>query len=81
MRRIPPAIQVYDAEFIDQLISTASENIGTRYSSGGTTKDGFDCSGLMYFTFSITIFNCQGLLLKSLLMEQKLILKMLKKEI
>lgn len=43
----------YDAAFVDQLIATATENIGTRYRSGGTTKDGFDCSGLMYSTFSI----------------------------
>jgi len=42
---------VYDAAFVDQLIATASENIGTRYRSGGTTKDGFDCSGLMCYTF------------------------------
>lgn len=42
---------VHDTSFVDQLISTASENIGTRYRSGGTSKDGFDCSGLMYFTF------------------------------
>jgi cell wall-associated NlpC family hydrolase len=41
----------YDATFVDQLIATASENIGTRYRSGGTTKDGFDCSGLMCYTF------------------------------
>lgn len=39
-------------EFLDQLVSTASENIGTRYRLGGTTKDGFDCSGLMLTTFS-----------------------------
>lgn len=45
-------IGVYDVTFVDQLISKASENMGTRYRSGGTTKDGFDCSGLMYFTFS-----------------------------
>lgn len=44
--------RVYDAAFVDQLISTASENIGTRYRSGGTTKEGFDCSGLMCYTFS-----------------------------
>lgn len=44
--------RVYDAAFVDQLIATASENIGARYRSGGTTKDGFDCSGLMYSTFS-----------------------------
>lgn len=42
---------VRDSAFVDQLISTASENIGTRYRSGGTTKDGFDCSGLMCATF------------------------------
>jgi cell wall-associated NlpC family hydrolase len=41
----------YDATFVDQLIATASENIGIRYRSGGTTKDGFDCSGLMCYTF------------------------------
>jgi peptidoglycan endopeptidase LytE len=34
------------------LISKASENIGTRYRSGGTTTQGFDCSGLMCYTFS-----------------------------
>ncbi len=41
----------HDAAFIDQLIFKASENIGTRYRSGGTTKEGFDCSGLMCSTF------------------------------
>lgn len=42
---------LYSANFIDQLIATASENIGVRYRTGGTTKDGFDCSGLMCTTF------------------------------
>ena len=41
----------HDDAFVNQLILTASENIGTRYRTGGTTKDGFDCSGLMYSTF------------------------------
>ncbi len=41
----------YGTDFIDQLISTASENIGVRYRTGGTTKEGFDCSGLMFSTF------------------------------
>ena len=44
--------RVYDSAFVDQLISKASENIGTRYRSGGTTTQGFDCSGLMCYTFS-----------------------------
>lgn len=35
----------------EYLISKASENLGTRYRSGGTTAAGFDCSGLMYTTF------------------------------
>jgi cell wall-associated NlpC family hydrolase len=43
---------VRDEGFVDQLISKASENIGTRYRSGGTTTAGFDCSGLMCYTFS-----------------------------
>lgn len=38
-------------EFLDQLIATASENIGVRYRFGGTTKEGFDCSGFMCSTF------------------------------
>jgi cell wall-associated NlpC family hydrolase len=42
---------ILDPDVVDQLISKASENIGTRYRSGGTTKEGFDCSGLMYYTF------------------------------
>lgn len=41
----------HGVDFIDQLISTASENIGVRYRSGGTSKEGFDCSGLMCTTF------------------------------
>jgi cell wall-associated NlpC family hydrolase len=41
----------FNHDFLDQLISRASENIGTRYRSGGTSKDGFDCSGLMCSTF------------------------------
>ncbi|WP_413999031.1 LysM peptidoglycan-binding domain-containing protein [Flavobacterium sp. W1B] len=41
----------HSTDFLDQLVSTASENIGTRYRIGGTTKEGFDCSGLMRTTF------------------------------
>lgn len=41
-----------NSELIDQLIANATENIGIRYRSGGTTKAGFDCSGLMICTFN-----------------------------
>ena len=37
--------------FVKQLINVASENLGANYKSGGTTKEGFDCSGFMYATF------------------------------
>lgn len=40
------------SELIEQLIANATEKIGTRYRSGGTTKAGFDCSGLMICTFN-----------------------------
>lgn len=36
---------------ISQLINTASDNLGVSYRGGGTTKAGFDCSGLMYSVF------------------------------
>lgn len=35
----------------EQLINNAVENIGVHYSYGGTSKNGFDCSGLLYATF------------------------------
>ncbi|AWG20033.1 hypothetical protein FFWV33_00095 [Flavobacterium faecale] len=41
----------YSVEFADQLVETASDNIGIRYQMGGTTKSGFDCSGLMCVTY------------------------------
>ena len=40
------------SELVDQLIVNATENIGVRYRSGGTTRAGFDCSGLMICTFN-----------------------------
>jgi LysM repeat protein len=48
---------IHNEAFVDQLIITASENIGTRYRIGGTTKDGFDCSGLMCATFGAYDFQ------------------------
>lgn len=41
----------FNHDFLDQLIQSASENIGVRYRSGGSSKAGFDCSGLMCNTF------------------------------
>lgn len=41
----------FNHDFLDQLIQRAAENIGTRYRTGGTSKAGFDCSGLMCTTF------------------------------
>lgn len=41
-----------DLSLADQLIERASDNIGVRYRSGGTTRAGFDCSGLICATFS-----------------------------
>jgi cell wall-associated NlpC family hydrolase len=38
-------------EKADFLINKASENLGARYRSGGTSPAGFDCSGLMFSTF------------------------------
>ncbi|WP_343696528.1 C40 family peptidase [Flavobacterium sp.] len=36
---------------VKNLIETATDNIGVKYKAGGTTKNGFDCSGLVYNTF------------------------------
>ena len=45
-------INVDDSSYlVKQLINSASENLGARYRAGGTTPEGFDCSGLMYSTF------------------------------
>lgn len=42
----------------EQLIDVATKNIGVRYKYGGTTKAGYDCSGLMY-----TVFNSENIVL------------------
>lgn len=36
---------------VQQLIHAASTELGTRYRAGGTTSEGYDCSGFMYSTF------------------------------
>lgn len=40
------------SDLVNQLIESATQNIGIRYRSGGTTRAGYDCSGLMISTFS-----------------------------
>ncbi len=35
----------------EQLLNNLVDNLGVGYQFGGTTKDGFDCSGLVYTTF------------------------------
>lgn len=36
---------------VKNLIEKATDNIGVKYKAGGTTRSGFDCSGLVYTTF------------------------------
>jgi lipoprotein Spr len=36
---------------VNNLIRKATDNIGVKYKAGGTTRSGFDCSGLVYITF------------------------------
>lgn len=36
---------------VEEIINTASENIGIRYKTAGTTKAGYDCSGLVFSIF------------------------------
>jgi cell wall-associated NlpC family hydrolase len=48
---IHASINIANEDLINQIIQSASDKIGTRYRSGGTSTTGFDCSGLMYSTF------------------------------
>lgn len=41
------------SQIIDEIIRSASENIGIRYKTAGTTEAGYDCSGLVYSTFGL----------------------------
>ncbi|GEM54060.1 C40 family peptidase [Flavobacterium branchiophilum] len=42
---------VHNDKIIMDVVEQAKQNIGSNYRTGGTTKSGFDCSGLMYATF------------------------------
>ncbi len=43
-------------QLAEQLIDTATENLGIRYKYAGTSKTGFDCSGLVY-----TVYNSENI--------------------
>ena len=36
---------------VNHLVENATDNIGVKYKAGGTTKSGFDCSGLVFNAF------------------------------
>lgn len=38
---------------LEHLFSSIDDHLGTRYRSGGTTPDGFDCSGLVNYLYKI----------------------------
>lgn len=40
------------ARLAEKIINSATENIGVPYKAAGTTKAGFDCSGLVFTTFN-----------------------------
>lgn len=42
---------ITNLDLANNLEQRATQNIGTRYHSGGTKPGGFDCSGLMIYTF------------------------------
>lgn len=45
-------------QLAEQLIDAAADNLGIKYKYAGTTKAGYDCSGLIY-----TIFNAENITL------------------
>lgn len=49
---VKPVVPEGNSQKADFLIAKASEHLGTHYRGGGTTENGYDCSGLMFATFS-----------------------------
>ncbi|MDD6087726.1 MAG: C40 family peptidase [Desulfovibrionaceae bacterium] len=47
----PYPMSVSSSVTADNLVKTASSQIGTKYRYGGTAPGGFDCSGLIWWTF------------------------------
>lgn len=40
-------------KLIDEIVDSASKNIGIKYKTAGTTTSGYDCSGLVCSTFGL----------------------------
>ncbi len=50
----PDFIPMPDESYVaQQIVNNAMEFEGVRYKTGGTSKDGMDCSGMVYTTFNI----------------------------
>jgi cell wall-associated NlpC family hydrolase len=51
---VPPAVQPTSAPvyLADSVVATALDALGTEYRLGGTSKDGFDCSGLIQHAYA-----------------------------
>ncbi len=43
----------YNSRLSEQIVNKAMGKMGSSYKSGGTTNEGYDCSGLIFATFSL----------------------------